>query len=200
LEEKAGNAATEQKRNLFQSRGVMPREQQMEVLERFASGELEAFEILFREFQGEVYRCTYRIVRDAATAEDLTVEAFWRIYRSRARFDPSRSFKSWARRIATNLALDHLRSARPHISLPENLAQPWPKNPALAREARERIEQAFSALPPKLRTAAVLALIEEKSYEEIAEELGLSIGAVKSRIFRAVRLLRKKLERLGVTP
>jgi DNA-directed RNA polymerase specialized sigma24 family protein len=76
LEEKAGNAATEQKRNLFQSRGVMPREQQMEVLERFALGDLEAFEILFREFQGEVYRCTYRIVRDAVTAEDLTVEAF----------------------------------------------------------------------------------------------------------------------------
>jgi RNA polymerase sigma-70 factor (ECF subfamily) len=65
---------------------------------------------------------------------------------------------------------------------------------------RERIEQAFSGLPPKLRIAAVLALVEEKSYEEIAEELGISIGAVKSRIFRAVRLLRKKLERLGVTP
>ena len=48
----------------------------MEVLERFALGDLEAFEILFREFQGEVYRCTYRIVRDAATAEDLTVEPF----------------------------------------------------------------------------------------------------------------------------
>jgi hypothetical protein len=69
------------KRNMFQSRGVMPREQQMEVLERFALGDVEAFEILFREFQGEVYRCTYRIVRDAVTAEDLTVEAFWHIYR-----------------------------------------------------------------------------------------------------------------------
>src|SRR5438093_5755750 len=103
-----------------------------------------------------------RIVRDAATAEDLTVEAFWRIYRSRARFDPSRSFKSWARRIATNLALDHLKSVRPHTSLPENLAQPWPRDPALARYVRERIEQAFSALPQKLRTAAVLALIEEE--------------------------------------
>ena len=172
----------------------------MEVLDRFALGDLEAFEILFREFQGEVYRCTYRIVRDTATAEDLTVEAFWRIYRARARFDPSRSFKSWARGIATNLALDHLRTVRMHTALPENLAQPWPKDPALAKEVRERIEQAFSRLPPKLRTAAVLALIEEKPYEEIAEELGISIGAVKSRIFRAVRLLRKKLKRLGVTP
>src|SRR2546428_1331224 len=152
----------------------MPREQQMEVLERFALGDLEAFEILFREFQGELYRCAYRIVRDAATAEDLTVEAFWRIYRARARFDPSRSFKSWARRIATNLALDHLKSVRLHTSLPENLAQPWPKDPALGREVRERIEQAFSGLPPKLRiAAAVLALIEEKPYEEIAQELGI---------------------------
>ena len=87
-----------------------------------------------------------------------------------------------------------------HAELPENLAQPWPKDPALAGYVRERIEQAFSGLPPKLRTAAVLALIEEKPYEEIAEELGISSGAVKSRIFRAVRLLRKKLKRLGVTP
>src|SRR2546428_6331819 len=57
----------------------------MELLERFAQGELEAFETLFRQFQGQVYGWILRIVRDTGAAEDLTVETFWRIYRARAR-------------------------------------------------------------------------------------------------------------------
>jgi RNA polymerase sigma factor (sigma-70 family) len=84
----------------------------MELLERFSRGELEAFEALFRQFQAAVYAWVLRIVRDRSAAEDLTVETFWRIYRARARFDPSRPFEAWARRIATNVALDYLKTAR----------------------------------------------------------------------------------------
>src|SRR5437016_10518494 len=85
----------------------------MELLERFAAGDLEAFEALFRQHQKEVYAWTVRIVRDSCAAEDLTVETFWRVYRARGRFDPAAgNFRAWARRIATNAALDHLRHAR----------------------------------------------------------------------------------------
>ena len=84
----------------------------MELLERFASGDLEAFEALFRQHQKHVYAWIVRIVRDSDIAEDLTVETFWRIYRSRARFRPEGNFPAWARRIATNAALDHLRAHR----------------------------------------------------------------------------------------
>ena len=59
----------------------------MELLERFAAGDVDAFESLFREHQGEVYRWIMRIVRNTAAAEDLTVETFWRMYRAHARFD-----------------------------------------------------------------------------------------------------------------
>src|SRR5271166_5549843 len=86
-------------------------EQPTELLERFAHGDLDAFEALFRQFQGEVYRWVVRIVRDPGVAEDLTIEAFWRIHRAHARFDPQRSFGAWARRVATNAALDHLKKA-----------------------------------------------------------------------------------------
>lgn len=72
-------------------------------LERFTRGDIQAFEALFREYQGEVYGWIIRIVHDSGAAEDLTIETFWRIYRARARFDPCRSFGAWARRIATNL-------------------------------------------------------------------------------------------------
>src|SRR6516164_5996794 len=86
-------------------------------LQRFTRGDVQAFEALFREYQGEVYGWIIRIVHDSGAAEDLTIETFWRIYRARARFDPCRSFGAWARRIATNLALEHLSRRRRHKSL-----------------------------------------------------------------------------------
>ena len=69
-------------------------------LERFAAGDLVAFEALFRQFQGPVFGWIMRIVRDRGAAEELTVETFWRAWNARARFDPQREFGAWARRIA----------------------------------------------------------------------------------------------------
>jgi len=170
----------------------------MELLERFAAGDLEAFEALFRLHQKEVYAWIVRIVRDHGITEDLTVETFWRIYRSRSRFETAGNFRAWARRIATNAALDHLRHSRRETELPENLAGPAAADPAVRREARERIRKAFQALPPKYRLVATLALIEEEPYNNIAEAAGMSVALVKVRVFRAVRMLRKKLNSLGV--
>ncbi len=172
----------------------------MELLRRFAEGDLEAFEILFRQFQGAVFGWIIRIVRNSATAEDLTVETFWRVYRAHARFDPAGNFGGWIRRIATNVALDHLRTARSEIALPDDYSRGPQSDPAVAAGVRDRIERAFHQLPARLRVAATLALVEEEPYQEIAEALGISLGAVKSRVFRAVRLLRKKLRRQGVEP
>lgn len=182
-------------------------DEQTRLLTRFAAGELEAFETLFRQFQAEVYGWIVRMVRDSGVAEDLTVETFWRVYRARARFDPNRNFGAWARRIAGNVALDHLKSARAQESkvtesLPEDIASesenhPRPGNPAIRRELRERTQLAFQQLPVNLRVVAALALIEDCPQSEIAQTLGLSTAAVKSRMFRAIRLLRRKLANLG---
>jgi RNA polymerase sigma factor (sigma-70 family) len=172
----------------------------MDLLERFAQGELEAFETVFRQFQGEVFGWIVRIVRDPGIAEDLTVETFWRVYLARLRFDPTRSFGAWVRRIATNVALDYLKTVRPAVSLTEDQAQVAPNDPAIQRDIRERIEQAFLHLPAKLQVVARLALIEQQPYEEIAQAVGISVGAVKSRVFRAVRLMRRELKRMGIEP
>lgn len=173
----------------------------MELLEQFVHGNLEAFETLFRQFQREVYGWILRIVRDPAAAEDLTVETFWRIYRSHGRFDPAKSFGAWARRIATNAALDHLRNMRAQraeVALPDGLSQGPPPDPAIQREFREQVARCFRQLPAKLQIVATLALVEEQSYEEIAAALGISVSAVKLRVFRAVRKLRKSLAQAGV--
>jgi RNA polymerase sigma-70 factor (ECF subfamily) len=173
----------------------------MDLLERFSAGDLDAFEALFRRFERDVYQWILRIVRDRAAAEELTVETFWRIYRARSRFDPTRDFGPWCRRFATNLALGHLKSLRWQSKSPPNRLVELPAaDSEPVRDPDPRIEQAFHRLPPRLQLTATLALIEERPYQEIADALGTSIGTVKSRVFRSVRLLRKYLKRLGIEP
>jgi RNA polymerase sigma-70 factor (ECF subfamily) len=169
-------------------------------LDRFRQGDIDAFESLFRLHQRAVYGWVLRIVRNPAAAEDITVEAFWRIYRAHARFDPARGFEPWARRIATRAAFDYLRIHRPEVELPADLAAPARADPAVSAEIRSRTAAAFTRLPPKLRIVALLAVIEEQPHKEVAAALGISIAAVKLRVFRALRLLRKDLLRQGITP
>ena len=193
----------------------MQDEPDRELLRRFTHGDREAFEALFRQFEREVYRWILRIVRDPSAAEDALVEAFWRAYRGHARFDSSRSFGAWMRRIATNVAIDQLKAVRRHrwaqsddIRQLEEVARFPPSSgtvrggPANAGfadfELATHIRHAFGSLPPKLRVVATLALIEELPLAEIADALDVPLGTVKSRLFRATRELRIELTRLGI--
>lgn len=171
-----------------------------DALQRFTTGDVDAFETLFRQYQGEVYRWIVRIVRNPAVAEELTVETFWRIYRQRQRFDAQRPFGPWARRIATHAAIDYLRSASHSLEQLAPMPPSTAPDPVRQRELREFIEQAFRSLPARLRAAAGLALIEDRPYPEIAAALDISLSAVKMRVARAVRLLRASLEKMGIRP
>src|SRR3954453_4045989 len=167
------------------------------VLSKFRQGDVDAFETLFRMHQRAVQGWVLRIVRDPSAAEDVTIEAFWRMHQAHARFDPERGFEPWARRIATHAALDWLRRKKPESSMaPEiwdTVPAPPGSDPAIRAEIRARTAQAFARLPAKLRIAALLAVVEEQPHKEIADALGISIGAVKLRVFRALRLLRRDL-------
>jgi len=175
-----------------------------DVLNQFRMGSVEAFETLFRQHQRTVYGWVSRIVRNAAAAEDVTVETFWRIHKAHARFEPGRGFAPWARRIATHAALDWLRAERParrnDSEFIEDLTAPAGADAAVTAEIRAKTALAFGRLPPKLRIAATLSVVEELPAREVAEALGISVTAVKVRVFRALRLLRNDLERQGITP
>jgi len=172
----------------------------MDLLQRFAAGDPEAFESLFRQYQADVYRWIVRIVRDPTAAEDLTVETFWRFYNARARMDPAGNFAAWLRRVATNISIDHLRRAKPTETLLTEPPAPTQADPAVNEDTRRSIRQALGELSPRLRIVIQLALIENESYIRIAESLGISLSAVKVRIHRATRILRKKLIERGVQP
>jgi RNA polymerase sigma-70 factor (ECF subfamily) len=193
-----------------------------DLLQRFVHGDRDAFELLFRQFEREVHRWIMRIVREPAAADDALIDAFWRAYRSRARFDPSRSFGAWMRRIGTHAAIDQVNAARRRrwVSLDdagvtrsnrdqiegrrrsslEDVGRVPPSHDHMRGGPgdAEVIAHAFRCLPAKLQVVATLALIEERPHAEIAEALDVPIGTVKSRLFRATRLLRKELARLGV--
>jgi RNA polymerase sigma-70 factor (ECF subfamily) len=177
---------------------------EVQLLAEFCAGNEAAFEALFRRYQREVYGWVFRIVRDRGAAEDLTIETFFRIHRAHARFDAGRGFGPWARRIATHAALDWLRRQRPEQTMPEEffttVAAESAANPGVDAEIRRNVAWALGKLPPKLRIVAVLAVIEEQSQKEIAEALGITVAAVKLRVFRALRKLRHDLEQKGIKP
>src|SRR5262249_21035526 len=107
---------------------------------------------------------------------------------------------AWARRIAVNVAIDHMKKRGRGEQAFRDIADPRSTGAVDAVDARRAITSAFRALPAALYVTAVLALVDERSYQEIADVLGISVGAVKSRMFRATRLLRRELTRLGWQP
>jgi RNA polymerase sigma-70 factor (ECF subfamily) len=180
------------------------RDEASSVLDRFRQGDSDAFETLFHMHQRSVFGWVLRIVRDRAAAEDVTVEAFWRMHCAHARFDSAREFEPWARRVATRAALDWLRRQKPESSAsPEmwgNVAAPSTGDAAVVADIRQKTELTFAHLPAKLRVAGLLAVVEERPHKEVADTLGITVAAVKLRVFRALRLLRKDLQEQGITP
>lgn len=182
--------------------GVDPGE--LDQLAAFRAGSEAAFEGLFRQYQREVFGWIVRIVRDRGAAEDLTIETFFRIHRAHARFEPSRGFGPWARRIATRVALDWLRARRPEHPMPGEFFADVPSqaaaDPGVTAEVRRGVTLALGRLPPNLRLTAMLAVIEDRPQKEVADALGITVAAVKLRVFRALRKLRIDLEQQGITP
>jgi RNA polymerase sigma-70 factor (ECF subfamily) len=169
------------------------------LLARARRGDLAAFEEVVRRHQRRVYGTALRIVRAHDVADDVAQEAFVRAWRSLDRFELGRPFGPWVCRIAANLAVNHVRSPRAReVGLPEGHAEtpssdPGPLGAVLDDEAKRVLDAAVAGLPADQRAVFVLRAVEEMSYAEIAESLGLSLGTVMSRLFRARERLAKAL-------
>ncbi len=169
------------------------------LLARARQGDLAAFEEVVRRYQRRVYGVALRIVRAHDLADDVAQEAFVRAWRSLDRFDLGRPFGPWVCRIAANLALNHVRSPRAREEgLPEGHAEtpsadPGPLGAILDEEAKRVLDEAVAELGPEQRAVFVLRAVEEMSYAEIAEALGISQGTVMSRLFRARERLARAL-------
>jgi len=178
------------------------------------SGDEESFAILLQKYRSPMVNFLYRMVRDAAAAEDLAQEVFLRVYRARKQYSPSAKFTTWLFRIATNLALNSIRDNR-HRQMDLSIDAPVEDDEVRlelpAREMRidefmvERdrttlIRRAIAALPEKQRAAVLLHKYEEMDYGEIARILDCSESALKSLLFRAYETLRVQLAPLMSQP
>jgi RNA polymerase sigma-70 factor (ECF subfamily) len=175
------------------------------LIERARAGDTRAFEDLARREERALYRHALRIVGTTSDAEDVVQDALFSAWRSIASFQ-GLSFRAWLFRIATNRALDQLRSRkrRPELPLdpPEDdemtWAEPAAPGPDLTqlagdREALALVETALGALPAEQRTALLLRDVEGFPYEDIAVITAVEIGTVKSRIHRGRLAVRNAL-------
>jgi len=167
-------------------------------------GDVAAFNQLVRGYQAPVYRTAYRVLGDAASAEDATQDAFISAYKHIRTFRGG-SFKAWLLRIVTNACYDQLRvkQRRPAASLDAMLLDPDNPAPGLDRAVTESpqdfaerqelgatIQRGLATLPHDQRMMLVLVDIEGLSYEDAADAVATNVGTVKSRLSRARAALR----------
>ncbi|MHB1295488.1 MAG: RNA polymerase sigma factor [Anaerolineae bacterium] len=152
------------------------------------------FEQLFAEHRQALLNYLFRLLGDKAGAEELTQEAFVRAYQALPRLEQSSNYRAWLYRIATNLAYDHLRRAR---LVRWVMLKPWHSRGPAPDGTIGNVQEALDRLPPALRAPLVLYSVQGYSTAEIAEMLGISEGATKTRLCRAREKLRVILQEDG---
>jgi RNA polymerase sigma-70 factor (ECF subfamily) len=174
-----------------------------ELLQSARKGEDAAFALLLARHRLWVYRLVQAIVQDAEQAEDLTQDTFCRVYRHLDDYNAQERFIPWLKRIALNLARNHLRDRRRYqehlTTLPYTAEQTRPDpltDPASALTSRllqEEVRTALEALGPEHREVMALHYFAGLNVEAIAQQMACPVGTVKSRLFHARRQLRQTL-------
>ena len=170
------------------------------------TGDKEAFSKLVEKYQKPVYSVCYRMLGTPTAAEDAAQEAFIRAFQALDRYDPERSFATWLLSIASNYSIDQIRKRKVTILSMDSEKYGWmvppdpgpsPERAALEKEKQVLVQSLLAELSETDRAAVILQFWHDYSYEEIAETLKLSTSAVKSRLFRARRLLAEKWQEMG---
>lgn len=181
--------------------------QDAELVRLAQAGNAKAFEALVVKYQRRIARHVARYVKAAGDVEDIVQETFIRAYRGLASFRGDSAFYSWLYRIATNTALSHLEREPREVLLgddaPEERAEAFepgvsdaedPERTLFAKQIAEAVQRALAKLQPELAEALTLYEVEGRPYADIAGMLGIPIGTVRTRIFRAREFIAKRLE------
>ena len=177
------------------------------------AGSQDAYRGLVERHSRAVLTLVARMVRDQGVAEELAQDAFVKAFGALRSFDPSYKFSNWILRIAHNVAVDHLRKTRPPIvsiddeasgrDMADVLAdtrEPSAFDRAVRRDFSDDLEAALATLRPEFRRLVVMRYLEDMSYEDISEVVGLPLGTVKSHLHRARAALGRLLAESGWGP
>ena len=176
------------------------------LIRRCLAGDQLAWEAIVRQYRRKVFNVAYKFVGKHDEAEDLTQDIFLKIFKSLDTFDRRANFQTWLISVSRNLCIDHYRSVRKEretvdrdVDTSELSAAAPGQSQIAALEQRDRVEllrEALASLPKTLRTAVLMRDLRELSYHEIARELRLPEGTVKSRINRGRSELARQIRKL----
>ncbi len=159
-------------------------------------GDTAAFGKIVEKYQRSVYNLCYRMLGNAAEAEDAAQEVFLRAYANLDSYDDRRQFSTWLFSIASNYCIDRLRKLRPTLVSWDRLKETWldgsntqPEQVLLTAEATKEVQALLKSLSPDDRLIIILKYWYTLSYQDIATMLGTTVSAIKSRLFRARKLL-----------
>lgn len=179
------------------------------LIRRAQRGDADAFEQLLLEHQKNVYNLCYRMAGNPDDAMDLSQETFLRAWRCLDQYQFASAFSTWLYRLCSNICIDFLRRRRRQQTVPLTFedadgeeqtyavpdAQPLPEEQVELKLTREILQAAMAQLLPEHRAVLQLRVVNEMSYEQIADVLDIQIGTVKSRLSRARNQLKKILKR-----
>jgi RNA polymerase sigma-70 factor (ECF subfamily) len=190
-----------------QARETGTSEEEKKAIQAAQKGDADAFEYLYQKYHRGLYYYLLSMLRSPQSAEDLAQDIFVKLYRQLGTYKFQSPFSHWLFRSARNLAIDHFRREKVRFaqslddedednhSLHERLpgSSDSPALVALKKERAEIVRKAVEALPESFKVVVLMREWEDLAYEEIGERLGLSVGTVKSRLFRAREMLTRKL-------
>jgi len=175
-----------------------------QLFQRYTQGDGNGFRLLVERYQPRIQGFLRKRLNDEERVEDLTQDTFLRIHRARESYDPSRKFSTWIHTIANNLLKNEFRNRsrrrettfselRPEVSASGAPSRPVefaatghnPEREAYRAELRQAIDMAIERMDEHHRIPFVMREVEDRTYEEIAEEIGIPVGTVKSRLNRA---------------
>lgn len=167
-------------------------------------GNQKAYADLMNTYREPIYYMLLKMTNSSTDADDLTIEAFGKAFKSLAQYTPEYAFSTWLFRIATNNCIDFIRKKRAKIVSIDNIYTTSdgeqigidiaaetldPEEKIIEKQKIKMMREVVSKLKPHYRTLIELRYFDELSYEEIAQELNLPLGTVKAKLFRARDLL-----------
>lgn len=170
----------------------------IEIINQCIGGDVEAFEQLVERYKKLVFNTAYRMMGNREEAEDVTQEAFIRMYNSLSRYNPQFKFSTWALKITSNLCLDNLRKRKGEtlpIDEQFNICDDelTPEEQYLRKEKQKLVLEAVNRLPEKYKEFIILFHHRNLSYQEIMDITGESLTIVKNRLYRARQMLKEYL-------
>ena len=173
-----------------------------DLVKQTLAGDQQAFEILVKRYEKQIFSLAYRLCSDYDEATDLAQEAFLQIYKVLDRYDNQKKFFSWMYRVAHNTCINALNRRPKNTMAVEDVSiymgettdtSSQPETYYTNKELRQQIDQAILNLPDNYRDIIYLRYIQELSYQQIADTMQLPLSTIETRLYRGRQLLQKSL-------